>query len=290
VLEVLDGGLLTTVQDAGRPGRADQGVGTSGWLDPPAAALANRLVANPAGAAVLEVTLRGPSLVLRGPQGSSRSVAVTGGSAEVTIDGRAVAMHSPVEVPAGARIDVGWLATGARAYVAVSGGLAVDAVLGSRATDLLSGLGPPPLAAGQRLPLGDDAGRRSGLDVAPVPALPSRPVLRVIPGPRADWLAPGSVDVLTAAAWIVGADSNRVGLRLAGAVLERRATGELPPEGLVAGAVQVPPSGEPIVFLADHPVTGGYPVLAVVVDADLPVAAQLRPGTRVTFARAGRRG
>jgi allophanate hydrolase subunit 2 len=159
----------------------------------------------------------------------------------------------------------------------------VAPVLGSRSTDTLSGLGPAKLAAGDRLPVGDLAADEPVVDVAPVGPPSSRPVLRVLPGPRRDWLVPEAWTALTAQEWTVTADSDRVGLRLAGPRLLRARDDELPSEGLVPGAIQVPPDGAPVLFLADHPVTGGYPVLAVVLTADLPAAAQLRPGDPVRF-------
>jgi biotin-dependent carboxylase-like uncharacterized protein len=172
---------------------------------------------------------------------------------------------------------------GLRTYLAVRGGVDVPPVLGSRSTDTLSGLGPAPLAPGDRLPVGDLRGAEPFVDVAPVRAPSSEPVLRVLPGPRRDWLDPAAWTELTTRPWTVTANSNRVGLRLDGPRLARARDGELPSEGLVPGALQVPPDGAPVLFLADHPVTGGYPVLAVVVTADLPAAAQLRPGDTLTF-------
>jgi allophanate hydrolase subunit 2 len=159
----------------------------------------------------------------------------------------------------------------------------VPSALGSRSTDTLSGLGPAPLSAGDELPVGDLAADEPFVDVAPVRAPASRPVLHVLPGPRRDWLAPGAWVALTGQEWTVSPDSDRVGLRLTGPRLDRLREEELPSEGLVPGAVQVPPDGAPVLFLADHPVTGGYPVLAVVVTADLGAAAQLRPGDVVRF-------
>ncbi|MCU4184278.1 urea amidolyase family protein [Acidiferrimicrobium sp. IK] len=283
-LHVLDPGVLTTVQDPGRPGLGHQGVPPSGWLDGPAARLANRLVGNDDGAALLEATIGGPRLRLDLPPGASRAVAVTGAEVSLSVDGRPAATNAPLEVNGGSRIEVGWAREGARAYLAVAGGLDVPPVLASRATDLLSGIGPPRLAAGQSLALGPDGGRRSGLDVAPIRRPHPQPLLRVLPGPRDDWFGPDALAVLAATTWTVGSESNRVGLRLSGAVLARSRPGELPPEGLIAGALQVPPSGEPVLFLADHPVTGGYPVLGVVVGADMHLAAQLRPGASLRFA------
>ncbi|MGV9328851.1 5-oxoprolinase subunit C family protein [Streptosporangium sandarakinum] len=191
--------------------------------------------------------------------------------------------YAPVWVPSGGELRVGTPTAGLRTYVAVRGGLDVPAVLGSRSTDALSGLGPAPLAPGLRLPLGPAAGLPPiVVDAAPPPPVP-RGVLRVLPGPRDDWFAPDALEALCAAPYRVSQDSNRVGVRLTGTALRRVRDDELPSEGMVAGAVQVPPNGQPIVFLADHPPTGGYPVIAVVASADLPAAAQLRPGDRVWF-------
>jgi biotin-dependent carboxylase-like uncharacterized protein len=170
--------------------------------------------------------------------------------------------------------------------VAVRGGIAVDPVLGSRATDTLSGLGPPALRRGDQVPVGVPAGEVPAIDLAP----PLRPragmvELRVVPGPRADWFTGSALEVLCTEAYEVHPDSDRVAMRLAGAAVSPVRQEELPSEGLVAGAVQVPPSGAPVLFLADHPVTGGYPVLAVVLDADVDAAAQARPGQRLRFRR-----
>ncbi|MGH9058551.1 MAG: biotin-dependent carboxyltransferase family protein, partial [Acidimicrobiales bacterium] len=185
----------------------------------------------------------------------------------------------------GQTIEIGAATAGARIYVAVSGGIDCPPVLGSRSTDLLSGLGPPPLAEGQRLALGADVDAVGVVDVAPVRSLPARPVLHVSPGPRAEWFAPDAFARLVGEEWTVLPDSNRIGVRLDGSVLTRAVATELPPEGLVAGSLQVPAAGTPVLFLNDHPVTGGYPVLAVVSDADLDLAAQLAPGVRLRFAR-----
>jgi biotin-dependent carboxylase-like uncharacterized protein len=278
-LSVVDPGPFTTVQDAGRAGHAHLGVPRSGWLDPPAARLANRLVGNPPGAAVLETTLGGVRLLLA----EAITVAVTGAEADVLVDGHAVPWGEPVSVPAGAELRVGTARRGVRSYIAVSGGIDVPPVLGSRAADRLSGLGPSPLATGDVLPVGP--ARRPSPVVAPRVALPDG-VLSVGPGPREGWVQ-GGVAGLTGRVWSVAADSDRVALRLAGEPLARARDEELPSEGLVLGAVQVPPDGQPLVFLADHPTTGGYPVIGVVALEDLWQCAQLRPGDRVRF-RLGR--
>ncbi|MFJ3642847.1 biotin-dependent carboxyltransferase family protein [Streptomyces sp. NPDC090108] len=284
-LVVVRAGALTTVQDRGRPGYAHLGVPRSGALDPPAAALVNRLAGNGPDAAVLETTLDGCALRPR----SAVTVAVGGAPCAVTVDGRPAPWGAPVRVAAGELLDVGRAVAGVRAYVAVSGGVAVEPVLGSRATDLLSGLGPAPLTDGTVLPLGVPAGPPARVDAAPQPRPPAELVLRVTPGPRADWFTARALDDLTTRAYRVSPASNRIGLRTEGPALERAVTGELPSEGMVLGAVQVPPDGRPVVFLADHPTTGGYPVIAVVRAADLPAAAQAVPGTCVRFVAVRRR-
>ncbi|MFF2513068.1 biotin-dependent carboxyltransferase family protein [Streptomyces sp. NPDC058086] len=278
-LAVVRAGALTTVQDRGRPGHAHLGVPRSGALDAPAAALANRLVGNPVEAAVLETTLSGCALRPR----SVVTVAVTGAPCPVTVNGRPAPWGAPVRVPAGALLDIGPARTGVRSYVAVAGGVAVDPVLGSRSTDLLSGLGPPPLTDGTVLPLGRPDGAHTRVDVVPHPGPPSELVLRVTPGPRDDWFTASALRTLATGTYRVSSASNRIGLRTEGPSLERAVSGELPSEGMVLGAVQVPPDGRPVVFLADHPTTGGYPVIAVVRGADLPAAAQAVPGTPVRF-------
>ncbi|MEW2621810.1 biotin-dependent carboxyltransferase family protein [Streptomyces sp. NPDC048106] len=284
-LVVVRPGMLTTVQDLGRPGYAHLGVPRSGALDPPAAALVNRLAGNPPDAAVLETTLDGCALRPR----STVTVAVGGAPCPVAVGGRPAAWGAPVVVPAGELLEVGAVSAGVRGYVAVRGGITVEPVLGSRATDLLSGLGPAPLAEGTVLPLGRPAGPPARVDTAPQPGPPAELVLRVAPGPRADWFTARGWHDLTARAYRVSSASNRIGLRTEGPALERARQGELPSEGMVLGAVQVPPDGRPVVFLADHPTTGGYPVIAVVRAADLPAAAQAAPGTPLRFVPAGRR-
>ncbi|MCX4992359.1 MULTISPECIES: biotin-dependent carboxyltransferase family protein [unclassified Streptomyces] len=284
-LAVVRAGALTTVQDQGRPGHAHLGVPRSGALDAPAAALANRLVANPPEAAVLETTLNGCALRPR----STVTVAVTGAPCPVTVDGRPAPWGAPVRVLAGTLLDVGSARAGLRSYVAVSGGVAVEPVLGSRSTDLLSCLGPAPLTDGAVLPLGRPGAVHARADVVPHSAPRAELVLRVTLGPRDDWFTEPAVRTLTTRAYRVSSASNRIGLRTEGPSLERAVSGELPSEGMVLGAVQVPPDGCPVVFLADHPTTGGYPVIAVVRGTDLPAAAQAVPGTPVRFVAVRRR-
>ncbi|MEU6627490.1 biotin-dependent carboxyltransferase family protein [Streptomyces parvus] len=283
-LHVVRPGALTTVQDAGRPGHAHLGVGRAGALDAPAARLANRLVGNPPEAAVLETTLTGCAVRPDRPV-----VAVVGGAGcRVTVDGRPVAWGAPVRVPAGAVLDAGPAGTGLRSYLAFAGGLVPDPVLGSRSADLLSGLGPAPLSGGDELPLGEPASGGPPPSAGPVPwpGAPAELVLPVHPGPRDDWFTEAALRTLLTAAYRVSPHSNRIGLRTEGPPLERFRTEELPSEGMVLGAIQVPPDGRPVVFLNDHPTTGGYPVVGVVPERALAAAAQAVPGTRLRFVRA----
>lgn len=272
---------MVTVQDRGRRGFAHLGVPTAGALDLPAAELANRLVGNERGAAVLETTLRGVGFVTD----RALTLAVTGAGCEVVADRRSRPHSEPVTVPAGATVEVGPARDGVRSYVAVAGGLDVAPVLGSRSTDTLAFLGPPVVTVGTVLPVGSPHGAPRPLDTS-ANTRGTGP-LRVGVGPRAAWFAVEAWALLTGTPYVVTADSNRVGLRLAGAELPRARAGELASEGMVAGAVQVPPDGRPVVLLADHPTTGGYPVIAVVTAADLARCAQLRPGDEVRFTARG---
>ncbi|MFJ7211455.1 biotin-dependent carboxyltransferase family protein [Amycolatopsis sp. NPDC098790] len=276
-LEVLDPGRYALVEDLGRPGYAHLGVAPSGALDTASLQLANRLVGNAPAAAGIEALLGGLSARLT----ASATIAVTGPAVEVAVDGRPFGSHVPVPVRAGQTLTVGTPSAGLRCYLAVSGGIAVEEALGSRSRDVLSGIGPEPLKSGDVLPLGSVTGIPAGADVVvPAPA-PAELVVPVTLGPRDDWLDDPARGL--SAWWTVTAESNRVGLRLDGTPLRRASDGELPSEGVVTGAIQVPPSGLPVVFLADHPTTGGYPVAAVVRPAALGALAQARPGTRVRF-------
>jgi biotin-dependent carboxylase-like uncharacterized protein len=297
-VQVARAGALTTLQDCGRPGYAHLGVPRSGALDAPAHHRANQLVGNPPGEPVLETTLTGVAVTAR----TAVTVAVTGATAAVRLDGRPVERDTAVAMAAGQTLDVGPARLGVRSYVAFSGGLRVPPVLGSASTDLLSGLGPARLAAGDLLDLGGAgvpdgaaavpggtpaaAGSRPRCPQAGVPAAPvpgERAELLVHLGPRDDWLSAAGLAALRGGAWTVSPQSNRVALRLAGAAPPRSRPGELPSEGLVAGAIEALPDGQLVVFLADHPTTGGYPVIAVLDPASIPVCAQARPGLTVTF-------
>ncbi len=284
-LEVLQPGPLTTVQDLGRAGLAHLGVPASGAADASSLRLANSLVGNAAGAACLEVTLG--RLVLRFD--SAAVVAVTGAAVPVIVGNEEFGSGTAVAVPAGSVLRLGAPPTGLRSYVAIDGGIGVPPVLGSRSADCLSGLGPRPLRPGDWLPVERPRSLlMEGLRPRPRavgPALPATgtPELRVIAGPRDDWFGATALDVLAAASFVVTPASNRTGLRLSGPALRRSRPGELPSEGMAAGSLQVTHEGQLILLLADRPTTGGYPVIAVVVAADLGLAAQLRPGQQVRF-------
>ena len=291
-IEVVRPGVLATVQDLGRPGMGHLGVPHSGAADAASLRLANRLVGNPEAAAGLELTLG--RAVLRFAEDAW--VAVTGAPAPITVKegdgaGRPVEHGAAFGVRAGETVQIGAPTVGLRSYVAVRGGIDVAPVLGSRSADLRSGLGPPPLRPGGRLPVGapsktppegPDAGASETAPALPPAGEAVR--IRVVPGPRDDWFAADALALLCGADYTVTQASDRTGIRLDGPVLPRARQDELPSEGLVTGALQVPPGGRPILLLADHPTTGGYPVIAVVASADIGLAAQLRPGARLRFA------
>src|SRR5699024_10534144 len=215
------------------------------------------------------------------------TVAVAGAECPARIDGRDVATHSTLRLRTGSQLHLGTPPTGVRTYLAVRGGIDVAPVLGSRATDVLAGLGPEPLRPGMQLAVGNGNGDLPQIDFAPVAPIRARTVtLRVVAGPRDDWFTTAAHDRLCGEPYSVTTQSDRVGMRLAGPELTRARTDELPSEGMVTGAIQVPPSGQPTLLLADHPVTGGYPVIAVVVSTDVDHAAQARPGQTIRFVRA----
>ena len=278
-LRVLTPGAFATVQDLGRPGRAALGVARSGTLDRGALRVANRLVGNDPSAAGVEIVLGG----FRAVAERDTWVAVTGALADLRIDGRAVDAFTPLLLPAGAELSIGIARAGARFVLAVRGGVAAPEALGSRSTDVLASLGPPALRAGDVLRAGEARHPIPVVDFFPWSVPGSTVEVDLAPGPRADWFSPAARQTLRDATWTVSSDADRVGIRLDGPVLERVRHGELPSEGMRPGALQVPPHGRPVVLLADGPVTGGYPVIAVVTDATLDRLAQVRPGDRVRF-------
>ncbi|NUT72858.1 5-oxoprolinase/urea amidolyase family protein [Pseudarthrobacter sp. C4D7] len=298
-LAVRKPGLQSTIQDLGRPGYASLGVSSAGAMDRGALRRANRLVGNGEGDAGIELLFGGLELVAL----SDQVLAVTGAAVPLEItppeeprDGeeqrttavRHPACDAPFALLAGEQLTVGTPTAGLRSYVGVRGGLGGPVALGSRSTDTMSGIGPEPLQAGTVLPV-RTPGRGSIVghpEISPLPDQEKATVLRVVPGPRRDWFSDETLEAFLQQEWTVTPQSNRIGLRLNGQALARSRDGELASEGTVRGAVQVPPEGQPVLFLSDHPVTGGYPVIAVVVHADLDKAAQLPPGTTVRFAAA----
>lgn len=275
-LEVVRPGLLSLVQDLGRPGLAALGVGPSGAADRASFRLGARLLAQDDTAAAIEVTFGGLEVRAR----RDLMMALTGAPAPATVDDVGVGHLSPFVLREGQTLRLSAPPVGLRTYLSVRGGIDVAAVLGSRATDVLSGIGPEPLRVGDLLPVGPPPQTLPNLDIAPMRALTGgQIVVRALLGPRDDWLA--DPRALASTPWTVSSRSDRVGVRLEGPALQRHASQvglELASEGVVRGAIQVPPGGEPVLFLADHPVTGGYPVAAVVREADLDLAAQAVPG------------
>jgi biotin-dependent carboxylase-like uncharacterized protein len=278
-LEVVEPGVLASIQDDGRIGHMAVGVGRAGAADHSAYALATRLVGNLPGTAAIEATVGG----LRVRAMGDLVVALTGAPTHAHIDGRAVAHAALLLLPTGAELALGIPRLGLRTYLAVRGGVAVDPVLGSCSTDTMSGLGPPPLTRGAVLQVGTSTVHLPRVDHAPVaPPEGGEVTLRVTAGPRRHWFA--DPDQLARAVWSVSDQSDRKGVRLVGGAVERAAEfhdTELPSEGMVRGAIQIPPNGEPVILLNDHPVTGGYPVIGVLRSADIDRAAQLSPGQEV---------
>jgi KipI family sensor histidine kinase inhibitor len=281
---VLHPGLLTTVQDEGRWGYLQDGVTVCGAMDRLGHRRANAAVGNDRGAATLEVTLLGPQLRFE----RHATVAVAGADLAPLIDGRPLPLGAPIECPAGAVLRFAERRWGARGYIAFRGGLDVPPVLGSRSTHVASGLGGVEgraLRAGDVLAIGTDP---------PAPVVrrppPARtPVragarLRIMPGPHDDLFMPAAIDSLQQGRFTITPQSNRMGYRLTGMrPLPRRDAAEMISEATFAGAVQVPPSGEPILLMADRQTAGGYPQLATVISADLPLAGQLAPGDWIEF-------
>jgi biotin-dependent carboxylase-like uncharacterized protein len=279
-LVVVDPGRLTLVQDAGRPGLGSQGVGDSGAFDHAAMRQAHDLLGDEPDTAVLEVLAGG----LRLRSETDHLLAVTGGIGPIHVDGEHVEHGRAFVVHAGQEVVVGPVELGLRAYVGIAGGVVAEPVLGSRSTDTMSGLGPPRLAAGDVIDVGEP---RHPTEIEDVPALltSGTTTAAAVPGPRDDWFTGDAVRAFFSAEWTVSSRSDRIGVRLEGPTLERSVTDELPSEPCIRGSVQVTADGLPVVLGPDHPVTGGYPVIAVVVDAHVDRLAQVRPGDLVRFTR-----
>lgn len=283
-LVVVAPGVATTVQDAGRAGWAHLGVPRAGAADRSSHRLANRLVGNAEGAAALETS---GGLAVRA-EGGPLVVAVAGADASLEVDGAAVDAGRAVALAAGTVLRVGAPRRGIRIYVAVAGGIAGPAVLGSRSADALSGIVPVPVAAGARIAIGSPAVGGAAPAVGAVPPIaataaapPVADYLALWPGPRSDRFDDATRSRIASSPWTVTPESNRVGVRLAGPAVASHDA--LESEPLVRGAVQVPQSGGLVVMLADHPTTGGYPVVGVVDEASVDALAQARPGDSVRF-------
>ena len=289
LLEVEAGGLLSTVQDLGRGGQQRSGLTPGGVMDPFAASAANLLLGSPRGAAVLEMTLLGPALRFLAPT----RIAVCGADLSAALDGALLPLWKTAVVRPGQRLSFGRRRSGARAYLAVSGGFAVPAVAGSRATFLRGKLGGlegralrpgdilsadtlpgilPPLAAGER-----------GLRRLDQPAYEVPTMLRVLPGPHSSHFTDAGQSAFFDSAYTVSPQSDRQGYRLSGPPVSRIMRGDLLSEPMALGGVQLPPDGQPILLMADRQTTGGYPLIGVVISADIPRAAQLAPGDAVRF-------
>ncbi|MET3205795.1 MULTISPECIES: 5-oxoprolinase/urea amidolyase family protein [unclassified Arthrobacter] len=290
-LRVVSPGLQSLIQDLGRYGHSGLGVSAAGALDRASLRRANRLVGNAPSAAAIETVAGGLAVQAVGDQ----VLAVAGAPSDLTIASpsgddlepawRTVPIATPFALLDGETLTIGAPQSGFRSYLAVRGGVDTAPVLGSRSTDTMSGIGPAPLAAGQLFAAGGET--ESGVVGHPElqPDFPGAgvTVLDVVPGPRADWFDAAALASCCGQDWEVKPQSNRVGMRLQGTPLQRTRQGELASEGTVAGALQVPPEGLPVLFLADHPITGGYPVIAVVVDSQLDLAAQVPIGGTIRF-------
>ncbi|QQQ64012.1 carboxyltransferase domain-containing protein [Paenarthrobacter ureafaciens] len=299
-LRIVSPGVQSLIEDLGRRGHGPLGVSAAGALDRASIRRANRLVGNASTAAAIESVGGGLSIEAIGDQ----VIAVTGAPTALTVqspswvdsvnhDGgpppgatRTVGMAAPFALLDGEVLSLGVPESGFRNYVAIRGGIDVPAVLGSRSADTMSGIGPAPLTVGKELRAGSDTVSTAvgSPELQPdFPGAETVTVLDVVPGPRADWFDQSALDSLASQDWVVTPQSNRVGMRLDGQLLVRTRDGELPSEGTMAGALQIPPAGLPVLFLADHPITGGYPVIGVVRDEHLDRAAQVPVGGKIRF-------
>ncbi len=284
-LMILDPGLLSIVEDGGRRGVARLGVPAAGAADRRALTLVNLLLGNERGAAAIECTASGPTLRVIG-DGHVAVVGAAQGAVDVRVDGLEVADATVVPVADGQVVSIGRIRHGLRAYVGIAGGLLTPEHFGSRSSDVLSGLGAGPLRAGDRLDRGRPGRIRGHLTLPSAPP-PRTPVtLHVLPGPR---VTPGTgseagLEILASAVWDVAHHVDRIGVRLSaedGTTISHAPAGSSTP--MITGAVQVPPDGVPIILLPDHATVGGYPVVACVITADIPLLGQLTPGDQVAF-------
>lgn len=281
-------GMLTTVQDAGRWGWQSLGVPVAGPMDWYSFRLANRLVGNRPDAAALEVTAIGPELLFERPAG----IAVTGARFGVEVNGAPVGLDALHEVDAGAVLRFADRRGGARSYLAVTGGIEVPPVLGSRATHLVSAMGGcegRQLRGGDRLPIGNVSGGPPPGPTAGSLEMPAGGArVRILAGPYEPKADGAGMDRLSGSRYRILPQSDRMGYRLEGPVVAVHAD-DLISDATVPGGIQIPPSGQPILLMADRQTTGGYPIVATVISADLPIVGQLLPGDWIEFERCGRR-
>jgi antagonist of KipI len=287
LLHVIKAGMLTTVQDRGRWGLQSRGVPVAGPMDLCSHRLANALAGNDADAATLEVTLVGPELGFD----DERLVAVAGAEFELTVDGRRAPMCAPFVLANGSRLRFGRRSRGARAYVAIAGGISLPKIFGSRATHLVSamgGLAGRALKAGDELPLGDPRRSPRTASAAPRPPILTMPegraTVRVLAGPQQEYFATGALDALQSAPYTIAASSDRMAFRLEGPALTHVRGADIISDATPLGVLQVPASGQPILLMADRQTAGGYPKIATTISADISLAGQLGPGDLISFA------
>lgn len=282
-LRVISTAFPMVFQDEGRAGQGGQGVSAAGALDLGALRRANRAAGNPAETPVLEITL-GPVRM----QADQPMVLALTGAAQASVAGHAVTPGAAFAVDAGDEVTIIPPASGMRSYLALRGGFEVSPVMGSAATDTLANIGPAPVTNGTVLAPANRPARATALP-EPQPALPRPGDLVELPvtlGPRTDWFSPEMVRLFLTQEWLVTPLSSRVGIRLQGDTPLSRDATELQSEGIETGAVQIPHSGQPVLFLADHPLTGGYPVIATLLPSALDLAGQIPPGARIRFTAA----
>lgn len=281
-MTVIKPGMLTTVQDLGRPGYQGLGVPVSGPMDAYSHRLANQVVGNDAKAAALEVTLLGPELLA----GDDFTCAIAGAEIECTVAGAVVPVNEPFALPAGARLRFGARGRGARVTLAVRGGFDVPATFGSRATHLVSRMGPfggRQLRAGDVLPVGRSVVSGTAVTGSPIDLPAGGARVRIVAAVHRERFTDDAWGLLVRARFTVSTQSSRMGYRLDGPVLAHVGAADILSEAMPIGALQVPASGQPILLMAERQTTGGYATIANVITADLPLAGQLAPGDWIAF-------
>src|SRR5579863_6088490 len=279
-------GLFTTVQDLGREGFGPMGVSASGAADAVSLRIGNRLVGNPDGTAALEMTLVGGAFTFE----RTATIVATGADFGLSLDGMALPMWTSIEIRKGETVRFGASRSGARAYLCVHGGIAVEPFLGSASTHVLSGLGGfegRALRKGDRVELGaaNSLFRKIAISPNAVESLQPRKTIRITDGPQSDWFAEASWKTLCGNTFRISEQSNRMGIRLEGPPISLDASREMITEGVSLGAIQVTPSGQPIILFVEQQTTGGYPKIANVISADLHSLGQLRPRDEIRFER-----